>query len=70
MSAASPHNAAPPRRAANVLVDQLKIQGVRHVFTVPGESFLSVLDALADSGIEVTVCRQEGGAAMLAEAVG
>ncbi len=58
------------RTAAQVLVDQLVIQGVRHVFTVPGESFLSVLDALADSDIEVTVCRQEGGAAMMAEAVG
>jgi acetolactate synthase-1/2/3 large subunit len=61
---------AAPRTAAQVLVDQLVIHGVRHAFCVPGESFLSVLDALADSPIEVTVCRQEGGAAMMAEAVG
>ncbi|WP_275429605.1 thiamine pyrophosphate-binding protein, partial [Enterobacter hormaechei] len=39
-------------------------------FTVPGESFLPVLDALYESGIEVITCRQEGGAAMMAEAHG
>jgi acetolactate synthase-1/2/3 large subunit len=58
------------RTAAAVLVDQLITNGVRHVFCVPGESFLGVLDALHDRDIEVTVCRQEGGAAMMAEAVG
>jgi acetolactate synthase-1/2/3 large subunit len=59
-----------PRTAAQVLVDQLIIHGVRHVFCVPGESYLSVLDALIERDITVTVCRQEGGAAMMAEAVG
>jgi len=58
------------RTAAQALVDQLIIHGVTHVFCVPGESFLGVLDALYDSPITVTVCRQEGGAAMMAEAVG
>ncbi|MGY2050547.1 thiamine pyrophosphate-binding protein [Methylobacterium sp. JK268] len=58
------------RSAARVLVDQLVANGVRHVFTVPGESFLPVLDALRDSGITVTTCRQEGAAAMMAEAHG
>ncbi|MFI4976015.1 MAG: thiamine pyrophosphate-binding protein [Caulobacterales bacterium] len=58
------------RTAAEVLVDQLIVHGVRHVFCVPGESFLDVLDALHDRDITVTVCRQEGGAAMMAEAVG
>jgi acetolactate synthase-1/2/3 large subunit len=52
------------------LVDQLVIQGVGHVFCVPGESYLPVLDALIDAPIEVTVCRQEGGMAMMAEAQG
>ena len=61
---------APNRTAAQVLVDQLAVNGVEHVFCVPGESFLAVLDALRDSDIEVTVCRQEGGAAMMAEALG
>ena len=43
---------------------------MRHVFCVPGESYLAALDAFHDSDIAVTVCRQEGGAAMMAEAVG
>ncbi|HEY0144990.1 MAG TPA: thiamine pyrophosphate-binding protein, partial [Methylovirgula sp.] len=58
------------RNAARVLVDQLVVNGVTHAFCVPGESFLPVLDALRDSPIEVVICRQEGGAAMMAEAVG
>src|SRR6202047_5317681 len=58
------------RTAAEVLVDQLLVNGVRHVFCVPGESYLAVLDAFHDRDISVTVCRQEGGAAMMADAVG
>src|ERR1700740_35092 len=58
------------RTAAEVLVDQLIVNGVRHVFCVPGESYLAVLDAFHDRDLEVTVCRQEGGACMMAEAVG
>jgi acetolactate synthase-1/2/3 large subunit len=64
------HKPTPHRTAAAALVEQLVINGVKHVFCVPGESFLPVLDALRDSGIIVTVCRHEGGAAMMAEAVG
>ena len=58
------------RTGGEVLIDQLVIHGVRHVFCVPGESYIAALDALHDSPIAVTVCRQEGGAAMMAEAVG
>jgi acetolactate synthase-1/2/3 large subunit len=58
------------RSAAEVLVDQLRLHGVRHVFCVPGESYLAVLDAFHDSDLTVTVCRQEAGAAIMAEAVG
>jgi acetolactate synthase-1/2/3 large subunit len=64
------HKPTQSRTAAKALVEQLVINGVKHVFCVPGESFLPVLDALRDSGITVTVCRHEGGAAMMAEAVG
>jgi acetolactate synthase-1/2/3 large subunit len=64
------HKLTPHRTAATALVEQLVINGVKHVFCVPGESFLPVLDALRDSGITVTVCRHEGGAAMMAEAIG
>src|SRR6202453_1389574 len=56
--------------AAAGVVDQLLIHGVQHVFCVPGESYLAVLDAFHDSDLAVTVCRQEGGACMMAEAVG
>lgn len=58
------------RTGGQVLVDQLRIHGINHVFCVPGESFLAVLDALHDTDINVTVCRQEGGAVMMAEAHG
>ncbi len=58
------------RTGGEIIVDQLVRQGVDHVFCVPGESYLAVLDALHDASINVTVCRQEGGAAMMAEAHG
>jgi acetolactate synthase I/II/III large subunit len=58
------------RSAAEVLVDQLEIHGVKHAFCVPGESYLAVLDAFHDSALTVTVCRQEAGASMMAEAIG
>jgi len=56
--------------AGSALVAQLKAYGVEHIFCVPGESYLAVLDAFIDSGLTVTVCRHEGGAAMMADAVG
>ena len=58
------------RSAAEVLVDQLRIHGLKHAFCVPGESYLAVLDAFHDSDLAVTVCRQEGGACIMAEAIG
>lgn len=58
------------RIGGHILVDQLVAHGAEHVFCVPGESYLAVLDGLYDASIEVTVCRQEGGAAMMADAYG
>ncbi|MCX7351242.1 MAG: thiamine pyrophosphate-binding protein [Alphaproteobacteria bacterium] len=58
------------RTGGQILVDQLKVHGTTHVFCVPGESYLAVLDALHDVDIKTIVCRQEGGAAYMAEAVG
>ena len=58
------------RRGGQVLVDQLLAQGVERLTCVPGESYLAVLDALHDGGIDVLTCRNEGGAAMMAEAYG
>ncbi len=58
------------RHGGKILSDQLVKLGVKRVFSVPGESFLAALDGLYDSGIKNIVCRQEGGAAMMAEAYG
>ncbi|SFQ61528.1 thiamine pyrophosphate-binding protein [Nitratireductor indicus] len=59
-------------RGGDLLVSSLRAQGVERVFCVPGESYLPVLDALHDARgeIDLVVCRQEGGAANMADAYG
>ncbi len=60
-----------PKNAARLLVDCLVEQGCDRLFTVPGESFLPVLDALRDcEPIQTIVCRHEGGASYMACADG
>ncbi|WAC27387.1 thiamine pyrophosphate-binding protein [Ancylobacter sp. SL191] len=61
---------ASARTGARLLVDALVANGVTRAFGVPGESYLDVLDALSDTDVDFVICRQEGGAAMMAEAVG
>ncbi len=58
--------------AGHLLVDCLIAQGVTHAFGVPGESYLAVLDGLhaRRDSIQFITCRQEGGAAYMAEAHG
>ena len=59
------------RLGGHLLVDALRTHGVDMVFGVPGESYLAVLDGLHDANsIRTIMCRQEGGAAMMAEAYG
>ena len=59
------------RTGGRILVDNLVAQGCDRIFTVPGESFLAVLDALHDTpAIDVVTCRQEGGVAFMACADG
>src|SRR5690242_627918 len=60
------------RTGGQILVDALKAQQVDMAFCVPGESYLAVLDALYDERetIRLVTCRQEGGAAYMAEAYG
>jgi acetolactate synthase I/II/III large subunit len=55
-----------------ILVQSLLAQGVDHVFCVPGESHLAVLDGLYDARerIRLVVCRHEGGASNMADAYG
>jgi acetolactate synthase-1/2/3 large subunit len=59
-----------PRTVGRLIADALRTAGVRYAFTVPGESFLGLLDALGDAGIRVVATRHEGGAAFMAEAHG
>jgi acetolactate synthase I/II/III large subunit len=60
------------RTGGKILVDNLLLQGADLAFCVPGESYLEVLDALHDvrDHLRLIVCRQEGGAAYMAEAYG
>ncbi|MFV0473936.1 MAG: thiamine pyrophosphate-binding protein [Pikeienuella sp.] len=58
------------KTGGEILIECLEAQGVKRAFCVPGESYLAALDAFHDSGIELINARQEGGAAMMAEADG
>ena len=60
------------RSGGEILVGSLLAQHATHAFGVPGESYLAVLDALHDAAgrLDFVVCRQEGGAAYMAEAYG
>jgi len=62
----------PARLGGHALVEALIEQGVDTVFGVPGESYLAVLDGLHEhrERIRFIACRQEGGAAFMAEAQG
>jgi acetolactate synthase-1/2/3 large subunit len=61
-----------PRSGGHILVDQLVVHGADFAFTVPGESFLDVLDGFYDvqEKVKLVVCRHEAAAANMAEAYG
>ena len=65
-------SAMSPRIAGHALVEALIAQGIDTVFGVPGESYLAVLDGFHEhrESIRFIACRQEGGAAFMAEAQG
>ncbi|OAP38363.1 thiamine pyrophosphate-binding protein [Sinorhizobium glycinis] len=58
------------KTGGQLVVEALVANGVRRISCVPGESYLAVLDALYDTDIDIVVCRQEGGAAMMADTWG
>ncbi|TPK70943.1 thiamine pyrophosphate-binding protein [Mesorhizobium sp. B2-4-15] len=58
------------KTGGQLIVDALEAHGTDRIYCVPGESYLAVLDALHDSTIRTIVCRQEGGAAMMADCHG
>jgi len=57
-----------PRTAGRLIADALAAAGVRVAYTVPGESFLTLLDGLGAAGIRVVATRHEGAAAHMAAA--
>jgi acetolactate synthase-1/2/3 large subunit len=59
-----------PPTVGRYVADVLRAAGVRTAYTVPGESFLGLLEALEPAGIHVLAARHEGGAAFMAEAYG
>jgi acetolactate synthase-1/2/3 large subunit len=71
-TSATSGGAPAPRLAGHLLVEALIAQGVDTAFGVPGESFLAVLDGFHEhrDRIRFIACRQEGGAAFMAEAQG
>jgi acetolactate synthase-1/2/3 large subunit len=60
------------RTGGQLLADALVAQGVTHAFSVPGESFLDLLDGLYNvrNRLELITCRFEAGAVHMAEAHG
>ncbi len=66
----APAVASGPRSVGRLIADALRAAGVRYAFTVPGESFLGLLDGMSEAGIRVVATRHEGGAAFMADAYG
>jgi acetolactate synthase-1/2/3 large subunit len=58
------------RTAAQVFVQCLESEGVRHVFGIPGEETLDLNEALDDSSIEFVPVRHEQGGAYIADVYG
>ena len=65
-------NSTTERSGGKLLADALVAQGATHVFAVPGESYLDLLDGLYSvrNRIELITCRFEAGAVHMAEAHG
>lgn len=61
------------RKGSEILADELVLNRSELVYHVPGESFLSVLDAMGrrwPDAVRLITCRHENGAAQMAEAYG
>ncbi|KGX90807.1 thiamine pyrophosphate-dependent enzyme [Pontibacillus marinus] len=57
-----------PKSGAKAIIECMKRESVSHVFCVPGESYLPVLDAIHDEeSIALISARHEGGASFMAE---
>lgn len=65
---AAPAEAPEPVTVGRMFADAIRRAGARWAFTVPGESFLGLLEGLEAVGINVVATRHEGAAAFMAEA--
>jgi acetolactate synthase-1/2/3 large subunit len=65
---AEPEAPPEPMTVGRMFADAIRRAGVRWAFTVPGESFLGLLEGLEAVGINVVATRHEGAAAFMAEA--
>jgi acetolactate synthase-1/2/3 large subunit len=70
VSQSLPTEAAEPATGAELLVQCLERQGVRHVFAIPGAKIDKVFDVIVDHSPQLVVCRHEQNAAFMAAAVG
>jgi acetolactate synthase-1/2/3 large subunit len=62
--------AAPSHTTAELIVECLENEGVTHVFGIPGEENIRLVDALSRSSIEYVLTRHEQGASFMAEVYG
>src|SRR5688500_2272124 len=71
-AAAAQNEPVPEKIGGHILAESLVLHGADRVFGVPGESYLAALDGLYEfrDRIRFVACRQEGGAANMAEAYG
>ena len=58
------------RTTAELIVECLENEGVTHVFGIPGEENIRLVDALSRSSIEYVLTRHEQGASFMAEVYG
>lgn len=57
-------------KASDLFVAALEAEGVTHVFGIPGEENLDLLDSLRGSSIELVLTRHEQGAGFMAATLG
>jgi acetolactate synthase I/II/III large subunit len=62
--------AEPPPRIAELITRCLENEGVTHVFGVPGEENIQLIEALSRSSIRYVLVRHEQGASFMAETYG
>src|SRR6202049_2151898 len=58
------------RSTAELIVEGLENEGVTHVFGIPGEENIRLMEALSKSSIEYVLTRHEQGASFMAETYG